>query len=46
MTLSEIEIKIELRCNVCNDVIVKEECNVWCKAERYLLIIVLDSALF
>ncbi len=46
MTFSEAEAKIELECNVCNDIIIKEECNIQCRAERYLLIVILDSALF
>ncbi len=40
------EMKIELRHNVCDDIIVKEKCNIQYKAERYSLIIVLNLALF
>ena len=46
MIFLRTEIKIELRCNVCNDIIIKEECNIWCKAERYSLIIILNLTLF
>jgi len=35
-----------LRCNVCDDVTVKEKCDIWCEAERYLLIIISDLTLF
>ena len=37
---------MKLRCNVCNDAITEEICGVQCRAERYLLITVLNSALF
>jgi len=40
------EMKMKLRHNVYDDVTVKEECDVWCKAERYSSIIILDLALF
>ncbi len=46
MTFLRAEMKTELRCNVCDETIVKEKCNVWCRAERYSLIIISDSALF
>ncbi len=46
MTSLRAEMKTELRCNVCNDVTVKEKCDEWHRAERYSLIIILDSALF
>jgi hypothetical protein len=37
---------MKLRCNVCNNATVKEECNMQCKAERCSLIIVLNLILF
>ncbi len=37
---------MKLKCNVCNDATVKEECCVWHKAERYSLIIILSLILF
>ncbi len=46
MTFLRAETKIKLRCNVCNNVTVKEECDMQCKAERYSLIIILNSILF
>ncbi len=46
MIFLETEIKTELRCNMCDDVTVKEKCNIQYKAERYLLIIVLSLMLF
>ncbi len=46
MTFLRAETKIELRCNVCNDVTVKEVCNVQHRAERYSLIAVLNLVLF
>ncbi len=46
MILLETEVKMKLRCNVCDDTIVKEECDIWCKAERYSSIIILDLTLF
>jgi len=46
MTFLRIEMKTELRYNVYNDVIVKEECCIQCKAERYSLIIILNLILF
>ena len=42
----EIEIKTELRCNVYNDVTVKEKCCIWCKVKKYSLIIILNLTLF
>ena len=45
-TFLRIEAKIKLRCNVYDDATAKKKCCVWCRAERYLLIIVLSSALF
>jgi len=38
--------KTELRCNVYDDVIVKEECDVQCRAERYSLVMILNSVFF
>ncbi len=46
MTSLRTEVKMKLRCNVCDDITVKEECYIWCKAERYSLIMISDSALF
>jgi len=46
MTSLRTETKIKLRCNVCNDITVKEKCNVWCRAERYSLIVILDLMFF
>jgi len=40
------EMRMKLRCNVYNDIIVKEKCNVQYRAERYSLIIILNSVLF
>ncbi len=40
------ETKMKLRCNVYNDITVKEKCNVQYKAERYSLIIILNLMLF
>jgi len=45
-TFSETETKMKLRCNVHDDVTVKEKCNIQSRAERYSLIAVLSSALF
>jgi len=45
-TLSEAEIKMKLRCNVYDDATIKKKCNIQCRAERYLLIAVLNLALF
>ncbi len=46
MTFLRAEAKIELRCNVCNDITAEEECDVWCRAEKYSLIAVLNLMLF
>ncbi len=46
MIFLRTEIKTELRCNVYDDIIAEEECCVWCRAERYLLIIILNLILF
>ena len=46
MTFLRAEIKMKLKCNICNDITVKEECNVQYKTERYSLIIILSSAFF
>ncbi len=46
MTSLRTETKMKSECNVCNDVTVKEECCIWCKAERYSLIILLSSTFF
>ncbi len=46
MIFLEAETKTELRCNVCDDITVKEKCDVQCRAERYLLIIILSLVLF
>ncbi len=46
MILLEAEMKTKLRYNVYNNVTVKEKCNVWCRAERYSLIAVLNLAHF
>ena len=46
MTFLRAEMKTELRCNVYDDVIVKEECDVQCRAERYSLVIILNSVFF
>ncbi len=46
MTFLRVEIKIKLKCNVCDDITVKEKCCIWCKAERYSLIIILNLTLF
>ncbi len=40
------EIKMKLKCNICNDAIIEEECNIQYKAERYSLIVILSSVLF
>ncbi len=40
------EMKTELRCNVCDNVTMKEKCDVWCEAERYSSIIISDLMLF
>ncbi len=40
------ETKTELRHNMCDDIIVKEECCIQCKVERCSLIMILDSTLF
>ncbi len=37
---------MKLRCNVCDDVIAEEECDVWCRAERCSLIMILSLMLF
>ncbi len=42
----EIEIKTELRCNVYNDVTVKEKCCIWCKVKKCSSIIILNLTLF
>jgi len=46
MTFLRIEVKIELKCNVYNNVVMKEKYCIWCRAERYSLIIVSDLTLF
>ncbi len=46
MTFLEVKVKTELEYNVCDNIIVKEKCNIWYRAERYSLIIILSSALF
>jgi len=46
MTFLKTEAKIELRCNVYNDVTVKEKCCIQYRAERYSLIIVLSLTFF
>jgi len=46
MIFLRVRIKTELRYNVCNDVTVKEECNMQHRAERCLLIVVLNLILF
>ncbi len=40
------ETKMKLRHNVCNDATVKEKCDVQCRAERCLLIVILSLMLF
>ncbi len=45
-TFLRAEAKMKLRYNVCNNIIVKEECDIQCRAERYSLIMILDLALF
>jgi len=40
------EMKMKLRHNVYNDITVKEECDVQCRAERCLLIMILSLVLF
>ncbi len=46
MTFLRTEMKMKLRCNVCNDATVKEKYCIQYKAEKYLLIIVLNLMLF
>ena len=46
MTSLRAEVKMKLRCNVCDDIIIKKKYNVQCRAERYSLIVISDSALF
>jgi len=46
MTLLRAEIKMKLRCNVCNDATVKEECDIQYKVEKCLLIMILSLMLF
>ncbi len=40
------EIKIKLRHNVYDDTTAEEECCIQCRAERYSLIMILNSVLF
>jgi len=40
------EAKMKLRCNVYDDITVKKKCNVQCRAERYSLFVILNSAFF
>ncbi len=46
ITFLRTEIKTELRCNMYNDVIAEEKCNIWCRAERCSLITVLSLIFF
>jgi len=46
MTSSETEMKMKSGHNVCDDITVKEKCNIWCKAERYSSITVSDLMFF
>ena len=46
MTSLETEVKTKSEHNVCDDVTVKEKCNIQHRTERYLLIVILDSVLF
>ena len=46
MTFLRTETKMKLRCNVCDDTITEEKCDMQCRVERYSLIIILNLVLF
>ena len=46
MTSLRVEMKTELRHNMCDNITAEEECDIQHRAEKYLLIIILSSALF